>query len=82
LYIEDEDFKMVVEDPSSFGTYILQEGFLFKGNKLYIPKSPLRDLIIKKAHKEALARHFGINKSLEILKEQSIVPRWVGMSSR
>ena len=49
LYIEDEDFKMVVEDPSSYGTSTLQEGFLFKGNKLCIPKSPLRDLIVKEA---------------------------------
>ena len=23
LYIEDEDFKMVVEDPSNYGTYTL-----------------------------------------------------------
>jgi len=63
LYIEDHNFKMVVEDPSTYGTYTLQEGFLFKGNKLFIPKSPLRDLIVKEAHGGALAGHFGINKN-------------------
>jgi len=47
----------------------MQEGFLFKENKLCIPKSPLRDLIIKEAHEGALVGHFGINKTLEILKE-------------
>ena len=53
---------MVVEDPSSYGTYTLQKGFLFKGNKLCIPKSPLRDLIVKEAHEGALVGHFGILK--------------------
>ena len=66
--MEDEDFKMVVEDLSTYGTYTLQEGFLIKGNKLCIPKSPLRDLTVKETHGGALARHFGINKTLEILK--------------
>ena len=75
LYIEDEDFKMVVEDSSTYSTYTLQEGFLFKGNKLYIPKSPLRDLIVKEAHERDLAGHFGINKTLEILKEHFYWPK-------
>jgi len=47
LYIEDEDFKRVVEHPSLYNSFTLQEGFLFIENKLYIPKSPLRDLIVK-----------------------------------
>ena len=67
--MEDEDFKMVIEDPSTYGTYTLQEGFLFKGNKLCISKSPLRNLIVKEVHGGALVWHFGINKTIEILKE-------------
>jgi len=50
LYHGDEDFKEVVENPSNFGSFTLQNGFLHKGNKLCIPRSPLRDLIVKKAH--------------------------------
>jgi len=30
FYVEDEDFKKVVEDPSLFYSFTLQEGFLFK----------------------------------------------------
>jgi len=60
---------MVVEDPATYSTYTLQEGFLVKGKKLCIPKSPLRDVIVKEAHGGALARHFNINKTLGILKE-------------
>ena len=51
LYIEDQDFKKVIEDPSLWLIH-LKRGFLFKGNKLYIPKSTLRDLIVKEAHEE------------------------------
>jgi len=50
LYYKDEDFKEVVENLSNFGSFTLQDGFLFKGNKLCIPKSPLRDLIVKEAY--------------------------------
>ena len=35
IYKEDEDFKEVVEDPSTFGSFTLQNGFFFKENKLY-----------------------------------------------
>jgi len=64
LYVEDEDFKRVVEDPSLYNSFTLLESFLFKENKLCIPKSPLRDLIVKEAHEGALAGYFGINKTL------------------
>ena len=70
LYIEDQDLKKVVEDPSLYNSFILQEGFLFKWNKLCIRKSPLRDLIVKEAHKGALANQFGIDKTLEILLKE------------
>ena len=40
LYIEEEDFKKVVDDPSLYESFTLQEGFLFKEKKLHIPKSP------------------------------------------
>ena len=67
LSIEDEDFKKVVEDPFIFGSFTLQDSFLLKENKLCIPKSPLRDLIVKEAH--GGAKHFGVNKTYEIPKK-------------
>ena len=75
LYIEDEDFKNVIEDPSYYDSVTSQEGFLSKGNKLCIPKVPLRDLIIEEPHGGALTSHFGINKILEILKEHFYWPK-------
>ena len=67
-----------MENPSNFGSFTLQDGFLFKGNKLCIIKSPIRDLIIEEAHGGVLAGHLGINKSLEILKDHFYWPKMGG----
>jgi len=77
---EDEDFKEVVENPSIFGSFTLQDGFFGKGNKLSTPKSPLRDLIINEACGISLANNFGIDKTLKIIKEHFYWPRWEGCS--
>ena len=66
FYIEDEGFKTVVEDPSTFGSFALKDGFLFKGNKICIPENPLTDLIVKESHGGAFVNYFGINKACEI----------------
>ena len=56
----------------------MQEGFLFKENKLCIPKSPLRDLIIKEAHGATLAGYLGINETMKILKDHFYWPKMGG----
>jgi len=43
-----------------------------------IPKSPLRDFIIKEAHGGALAGYFQINKTLKILKKNFYWPKMGG----
>ena len=52
--------------------------FFFKRNKLCIPKSILRDLIMKFAYGGALAGHFNVNKILEILKDHFTQPKMGG----
>jgi len=47
----------------------LQDGFLFKHNKLYAPSGSLRELLMRQAHGGALEDHFGIDKTIEILKD-------------
>ena len=70
LYKENDDFIEMIQGPPTHGPFQLQDGFLFKHNKLCISKYPLSDLIIKEAHGGALACDFGINKILDILKEK------------
>ena len=47
----------------------MQDGFLFNGNKLCILACPLRELLFREAHRGSLAGHFGMSKTLDILKE-------------
>ena len=58
----------MVENPFLYDPFILQKGFLFRKNKFCIPKCPLRDLVVKKAHR-TLVSHFDIKKNYEMLKE-------------
>jgi hypothetical protein len=45
-----------------------QEGLLFKGNQLCIPKFSMRDKILKEKHSGALAGHFGHDKTFVQLR--------------
>ena len=71
----------MVEDPSTFGSFTLQDRFLFKGNKLCIFKGPLRGIVIKAAHTGALAGNFSINKTLQT-QETFLFAQRVGMYIR
>ena len=39
--------------------YTLQNGYLFKANKLCIPRSLVRDFLVWEIHARGLAGHFG-----------------------
>ena len=39
--------------------YTLQDGYLFKANKLCIPRSSVRDFLVWEIHVGGLAGHFG-----------------------
>lgn len=56
-YEQDENFQEVLKKLKNFekvGDYFIQEGFLFKGNQLYIPKTYLTEQLTKELH-EVLA---------------------------
>jgi len=48
---------------------------VFKGNKLCVPWGPWRELLVREAHGGALASHFGLNKTINILKEHFYWPK-------
>ncbi|XP_071694978.1 uncharacterized protein [Rutidosis leptorrhynchoides] len=76
LYEADPDFAPILNcsPVKSKRDYVEQDGFLFKGSRLCIPKDSIRELLFREAHGGGLADHFGINKTLEILNEHFYWP--------
>uniref|UniRef100_A0A2N9EGL5 RNA-directed DNA polymerase n=1 Tax=Fagus sylvatica TaxID=28930 RepID=A0A2N9EGL5_FAGSY len=77
LYKNDPDFGNVWESCSkgSFNHFLVQEGFLFKNNKLCIPQCSLRRAIIQEVHGGGLAGHFGRDKTLALVQENFFWPK-------
>jgi hypothetical protein len=58
--------------------YIIQEGLLFKGIQLCIPRCSMRDNLLKEKHSGGLAGHFGHDKTYAQLSSSYY---WPGMRS-
>jgi hypothetical protein len=77
MYRDDPYFKEVYEvtespilrDRSQWDEYMIQEGLLFKGNQLCIPKCSMRENLLKEKHSGGLAGHFGHDKMFSKLNE-------------
>ena len=69
LYANDVDFGSMFQacESGPFEKFYLFDGFLFKENKLCVPKCSLREALIREAHGGGLMGHFGAQKTLEIL---------------
>ena len=68
-YSKDLAFKELVKNTPSQGSYLMQEGFLFKVNRLCVPSRPSRELLVRETREGSLIGHFRLNKTLDILKE-------------
>ncbi|KAG7599415.1 Reverse transcriptase RNA-dependent DNA polymerase [Arabidopsis suecica] len=71
LYATDHDFQEIYKACEKYasGHYFRQDGFLFYENRLCVPNCSLRDLFVREAHGGGLMGHFGIAKTLEVMKE-------------
>jgi hypothetical protein len=84
MYRDDPDFKdayeacenPVLRDRSQWIEYMVQDGLLFKGNQLCIPKSSMRENLLKEKHSGGLAGHFGHEKTFAQLNN---LYYWPGM---
>ena len=56
--------------------YTLQDGYLFKANKLCIPRSSVRDFLVWEIHEGGLAGHFGRDKTI---REVECLFYWPGL---
>ncbi|XP_074318094.1 uncharacterized protein LOC141654880 [Silene latifolia] len=67
-YEHDPDFGRTFElcKTGTHDEFIIQDGFLFKGNRLCVPKLPTRELLIREAHGDGLGGHFGKDWDLKL----------------
>ena len=78
LYPSDSFFGPIFKKCSpnrGFEYFYLHKGFLFKANKLCIPESSLRLLILKESHSGVLMGHFGRDKTYDMLSTHYFWPR-------
>lgn len=71
LYAHNSFFGFIQEECKEFDiyssvSYVMQNGFLFKGTKVYICEGSLRELIIQELHNGGLG-HFGKAKTLALV---------------
>nr|KYP37640.1 Transposon Ty3-I Gag-Pol polyprotein [Cajanus cajan] len=72
LYEKDLDFGDNYQkcQQKAFDGFYMAEGYLYKEGKLCIPQGSIRKLLIKESHEGGLMGHFGVNKTLSLLKER------------
>ena len=76
MYVHDVDFAEIFAACEKFSEngYYRHNGFLFKANKLCVPKCSIRELLVSESHEGGLMGHFGVQKTLEILQEHFFWP--------
>ena len=76
LYQEDQDFgglfEACLEHPQ--GDFHIQDGYLFKGGRLCVPKCGTTELILREIYVGPLAGHFKEDKTYLITKEHYYWP--------
>lgn len=79
-YKDDVDFGPIVAEygQGGMGSYVMQEGFLFKGNRLCIHSCSIRELLVREAHGGGIAGLFGITRTLAMLQEHFYWPKMQG----
>ncbi|KAF7821379.1 hypothetical protein G2W53_026834 [Senna tora] len=57
-----------------FDKFYRHDGYLFRENKLCVPKCSMRELLVRESHRGGLMGHFGVLMTLDMLKEHFFWP--------
>ena len=74
----DPDFKDVLlncREGRAWNKFLINDGFLFRANRLCIPVGSVRLLLLQEAHGGGLMGHFGAKKTEEVLSTHFFWPR-------
>jgi len=76
LYLQYPYFSSIYKDcqQKSHGGLYVNKGYLFKEGSICVPHSSHRKLFVQQMHERELMRHFGIAKTLIVLKEKFFWP--------
>ena len=77
LYANDDDFAGVYGacEKAAFGKFYRLDGYLFRENRLCVPNSFTRELLVHEAHGGGLMGHFGVRKTLDVIHEHFFLPK-------
>ncbi|GJS78946.1 RNA-directed DNA polymerase [Tanacetum coccineum] len=78
LYASDEDFHntwMELKTKQHRSEFLLLDGYLFKGNRLCIPKTSLMSQLIKEIHAGGLSAHLGRDKTIVSVESRLYWPQ-------
>ena len=76
--MHDAEFKDVMlncQEGRTWNKFIINDGFVFHANKLCIPDSSVRLLLLQEAHGGGLMGHFGVKKTEDVLAAHFFWPR-------
>jgi preprotein translocase subunit SecG len=77
-YVLDPDFKDVLLNCREGGTwnkFVINDGLLFRANRLCIPVGFVRHLLLQEAHGGGLMGHFGAKKTEDVLVSHFFWPK-------
>ena len=77
LYANDDDFASAYGacEKAGFGEFYRLDEYLFREKRLCVPNSYMCELLVRKAHEGGLMCHFGVRKTLEVLREHLLWPK-------
>nr|KAJ0191744.1 hypothetical protein LSAT_V11C800451480 [Lactuca sativa] len=78
LYQDDPYFRTIWNSckDKPLRDFSRHDGYLFKGARLCIPVSSLRDSVINESHVGGLVGHFGRDRTLDLIHGRFFGPRW------
>jgi len=77
FYKHDSNFAQIFVacKKEAFKSFHRADSYLFRENKLFIPQSSMRELLVRKAHEGGLMRYFRVKRTLDVSHEHFYWPK-------